>query len=113
MVSLQRASEGGFAHQSEAEFAQLLDFYGVEWRYEAACFALVRDKAGNVSESYVPDFYLPQFNLFVELTTMKQRLVTKKNAKIRRFRSLYPDIPFKVFYRRDFRKLQMKMGARA
>ncbi len=61
-------------------------------------------------KSITPDFYLPQFELFVELTTMKQRLVTKKNQKIRRMRELYPEIKIKVLYGRDYRKLLFKFG---
>lgn len=103
--------ENEFAHESEEDFARLLDFYGIEWRYEPACFPLERDDSGNIAESFTPDFYLPQFDLFIELTTMKQRLVTKKNGKVRRFRNLYPEFNLKILYRRDFRKLRLKFEA--
>ncbi len=99
-----------FAHQSEQELARFLDFYSVEWRYEPVCFPLHWDEQGRVVGSVTPDFYLPQFELFVEITTMKQRLVTKKNQKIRRLRELYPDIKIKVLYGRDYRKLLFKFG---
>lgn len=99
-----------FAHESEEEFAHLLDFYKVEWHYEPACFPLQWDEQGRVIESFTPDFYLPQFDLYVELTTMKQRLVTKKNRKIRKMRQLYPDLNLKIFYGRDYRKLLFKFG---
>lgn len=105
------SDRGGFAHESEEDFARLLDFYGIEWRYEPACFPLERDDTGSIAESFTPDFYLPQFDLFIELTTMKQRLVTKKNGKVRRFRSLYPELNLKILYRRDFRKLRLKFEA--
>ncbi len=104
-------SDEGFAHESEEAFARYLDYYGVEWRYEPVCFPLSPVAQGFVPASFTPDFYLPQFELFVELTTMKQSLVTKKNAKIRRFRRLYPEVNFKILYRRDFRKLLLKFGA--
>ena len=100
----------GFAHESEQELARFLDFYSVEWRYEPVCFALSWDERGRVVKSITPDFYLPQFELFVEITTMKQRLVTKKNQKIRRLRELYPDIKIKILYGRDYRKLLFKFG---
>ena len=90
--------------------ACFLDFYSVEWRYESVCFPLNWDEEGRVIRSLTPDFYLPQFELFVELTTMKQRLVTKKNQKIRRLRELYPDIRIKILYGRDYRKLLFKFG---
>ena len=99
-----------FAHESEGEFSRFLDFYRVEWRYETVCFALERDAQGRVTESFTPDFYLPQFELFVELTTMKQSLVTRKNRKIRRMRQLYPNIKVKILYGRDYQKLLFKFG---
>ena len=99
-----------FAHESEQELARFFSFYSVEWRYEPVCFALSWDEQGRVVKSITPDFYLPQFELFVEITTMKQRLVTKKNQKIRRMRELYPDIKIKVLYGRDYRKLLFKFG---
>ena len=102
-----------FAHPSEEQFARFLDFYRVEWHYEPACFPLARDKQGRIRESFTPDFYLPQHDLYVELTTMKQSLVTKKNGKVRRFRALYPEMKLKILYRRDFRKLRLKFRARA
>ena len=100
-----------FAHESEEEFAKFLDFYQVEWRYESVCFPLKWDENGQVVESFTPDFYLPGFDLFVELTTMKQSLVTRKNRKIRRMRRLYPDVKVKIFYGRDYRKLLFKFGS--
>lgn len=102
--------EVGFAHESEAEFANFLDFYNIEWLYEPVCFPIVREVDGSVRESFTPDFYLPQFQLYVELTTMKQSLVTKKNRKVRLMRELYPDIKVKILYRRDYRKLLFKFG---
>ena len=99
-----------FAHESEANFARFLDFHRIEWRYEPVCFPLHRDAEGRVTRSFTPDFYLPQFELYVELTTMKQSLVTPKNRKIRQMRRLYPDLKLKVLYGRDYRKLQFKFG---
>ncbi len=99
-----------FAHQSEEELARFLGFYQIEWRYEAACFPLEWDTQGHVMESFTPDFYLPQLDLYVELTTMKQSLVTRKNKKMRRMRELYPEVNVKIFYGRDYRKLLFKFG---
>ncbi|MBE3582654.1 MAG: cytidylate kinase family protein [Limnochordaceae bacterium] len=99
-----------FAHPSESEFARLLDFYGVPWEYEPLTFPLEWDDKGQVTEAFTPDFYLPALDLFLELTTMKQGLVTKKNKKVRRLRELYPDIHIKVFYSRDYRMLLKKLG---
>jgi hypoxanthine phosphoribosyltransferase len=99
-----------FAHASEAEFAKILDFYGVRWEYEPRSFPLRWDARGRPIESFNPDFYLPDLNLYIELTTLKQSLVTKKNRKLRRLRELYPDIHVKIFYGRDYRQLLLKYG---
>ncbi len=99
-----------FAHKSEEEFAKLLDFYGIRWEYEPRSFPLEWNEAGRVVESFNPDFYLPDVNLYIELTTLKQSLVTKKNRKVRRLRELYPDIRLKIFYGRDYRNLLFKYG---
>jgi hypoxanthine phosphoribosyltransferase len=54
---------------------------------------------------FTPDFYLPEHKLYIELTTMRQRLVTRKNRKIRRLRELYPNVRIKLLYRRDCDRL--------
>ena len=99
-----------FAHESEAQLAGLLAGYGIRWEYEPTTFVLETDAAGNVVEAFTPDFYLPDFDTYVELTTMRQSLVTKKNRKVRRLRQLYPTIECKVFYQRDVRQLDLKYG---
>ena len=99
-----------FAHGSEAEMARILDFYGVRWEYEPRTFPILWDLDGDVVESFSPDFHLPDLDLFLELTTLKQRLVRKKNRKLRRLRELYPDVRVKLFYARDFRAIMLKYG---
>jgi len=99
-----------FAHNSERQFARLLDFYGIEWQYEPTTFTLERDKAGNPVQAFTPDFYLPAYDLYIEITTLNQKLVTKKNRKIRRLRELHPEINVKIFYQRDYRNLLVKYG---
>jgi len=86
-----------FAHESEKEFARILDFYRIRWEYEPKTFPLEWDQEGNVTVSFTPDFYLTDYGLFIELTTMNQKLVTKKNRKIKKLRELYPDINIKLF----------------
>lgn len=98
----------GFKHPSEAELARVLDFYRIRWDYEPKEFPLAWDGQGNVTEAFRPDFYLPDLDLYLELTTLKQSLVTDKNRKVRKFRELYPDVRLKVFYGRDFRSLVQK-----
>jgi hypothetical protein len=99
-----------FANEAERECAKVLDFYGVPWEYEPRSFPLRWDGEGRVVEAFKPDFYLPEQNLFVEITVMKQSLVTRKNRKIRRLRELYPDVKVKLFYRRDIERLAQRFG---
>ncbi|MBI2762547.1 MAG: hypothetical protein HYX54_02150 [Chloroflexi bacterium] len=99
-----------FAHASEAEMARILDFYAVRWDYEPRTFPILWNLDGDVVESFSPDFYLPELDLYLEMTTLKQRLVRKKNRKLRRLRELYPAINIKLFYARDFRAMMLKYG---
>jgi hypothetical protein len=99
-----------FAHNSERQFAKLLDFYGVAWEYEPTEFALEHDRQGNPVQAFRPDFYLPAYDLYIEITTLNQKLVTKKNRKVRRLRELHPDVNVKVFYQRDYLSLLVKYG---
>jgi hypothetical protein len=102
-----------FAHNSERQFAKLLDFYGISWEYEPREFTLATDREGKAVQAFRPDFYLPAYDLFIEITTMNQKLVTKKNAKVRRLRALNPDLKVKVFYQRDYLNLLVKYGLEA
>jgi hypothetical protein len=99
-----------FAHASERQFARLLDFYQIEWQYEPRSFDLEWDRDGNVIARFTPDFYLPSYDTFIEITTLNQKLVTKKNRKVRRLRELYPEITCKIFYQRDYLSLVRKYG---
>jgi hypothetical protein len=99
-----------FAHNSERQFAKLLDFYGVAWEYEPREFILERDRDGNAVRAFCPDFYLPAYDLYIEVTTLNQKLVTKKNRKMRRLRELHPDVKVKMFYQRDYLNLLVKYG---
>ncbi len=103
-------SEPRFAHASEAELARILDYYGIAWEYEPRTFPIQWNVDGKVVESFSPDFYLSELELYVELTTLKQSLVRRKNRKLRRLRELYPDIRVKLFYGKDFRALMLKYG---
>ena len=99
-----------FVNRSELEVAKLLDYYRIPWDYEPRSFVLETDDEGRVREATTPDFYLPEQDLYVELTTMKQSLVTRKNRKIRKLRERYPDVKVKLFYKRDFERLVEKYG---
>jgi hypoxanthine phosphoribosyltransferase len=97
-----------FANDVELECAKLLDYYGVPWEYEPHTFVLEQDEDGRVVEAFSPDFYLPEQNLYVELTVMKQSLVTRKNRKLRKLRERYPGVNVKLFYRRDIERLAQR-----
>ncbi len=97
-----------FANQAELECAKMLDFYGVPWDYEPTTFVLARDDDGRVCSAFTPDFYLPEQDLYVEVTVMKQSLVTRKNRKLREIKRLYPEVNVKLFYRRDIERLAQR-----
>jgi len=101
-----------FANAAELEYAKILDFYGVPWLYEPTTFVLERDEEGRVTEAFTPDFYLPDQDLYLEVTVMKQSLVTRKNRKLREVRRLYPEIRVKLFYRRDIERLAQRYRLR-
>jgi hypoxanthine phosphoribosyltransferase len=99
-----------FAHNSERQFAKLLDFYGIAWEYEPRTFTLEYDRDGRPAQAFSPDFYLPAYDLYIEITTLNQRLVTKKNRKARRLTEMYPDVSIRVLYQRDYLHLLVKYG---
>ena len=98
-------STPSFANQAELECAKILDYYGVPWQYEPRTFVLEEDADGRCLEGFTPDFYLPDQDLYVEITVMKQALVTRKNRKLRKLRERYPEVNVKLFYRRDIARL--------
>jgi len=98
-----------FAHPSEQDLARLLDFYCIEWLYEPRSFPL-RWEGDKIAEMFTPDFYLPELDLYVELTTLKQSLLTDKNRKLRRLKELYPEVNVKLLTKSDFLKLLAKYG---
>jgi hypoxanthine phosphoribosyltransferase len=99
-----------FAHPIEESFTRILDFYGIEWEYEPRAFPLQWDDDNNVLEAFTPDFYLPQQDLYVELTTLRPKLNNFKNRRIRRLKELYPEANIKLLNRRDLHKLMIKFG---
>ena len=104
------AETARFANDAERECARLLDFYGVPWEYEPRTFALEEAEDGRVTEAFTPDFYLPEQDLYLEVTVMKQSLVTRKNRKLRKLREQYPEVKIKLFYERDFERLAARFG---
>ena len=98
-----------FVNEVELECAKMLDYYGVPWEYEPTTFVLERDEEGRVTSAFTPDFYLPEQDLYVEVTVMRQSLVTRKNRKLRELKRLYPDVKVKLFYRRDIERLAQRL----
>ena len=99
-----------FSHPSEEEFARILDYFGIEWRYEPTTFPLQWDERGAIVEAFTPDFYLVQEDLYVELTTLRQKLMRFKHRKIRRIKELYPDINIRLWNRNDFARFLERFG---
>lgn len=99
-----------FAHESERRVTELFDHHGIHWEYEPVEFVLAWGPTGDPTSAFRPDFYLREHNLFIELTTLRQRLVTRKNRKLRRLRELYPEVQVKMLYRRDY--LDLLAGSR-
>jgi len=97
-----------FANDAELECAKILDYYQVPWDYEPRTFVLEEDDEGRVVEAFTPDFYLPEQDLYLEVTVMKQSLVTRKNRKLRKLRERYPDVRIKLFYKRDIQRLAQR-----
>jgi hypothetical protein len=99
-----------FAHPIEESFTKILDFYGIKWEYEPRVFPLHWDDDENVTEAFSPDFYLPQQDLYIELSTLRPKLNNYKNRRIRRLKELYPNVNIKLLNRRDLHKLMVKFG---
>ena len=99
-----------FAHPVEEVFAKILDFYGIQWEYEPKTFPLEWDESGNVATAFSPDFYLPEQNLYIELTVLRPKLTAIKNRKLRLMHELYPDINIKLFKRRELRNMMIRFG---
>lgn len=98
-----------FAHPVEREFARVLDEHGVAWEYEPVTFVLERNLDGTVHEAFTPDFYLPEQDVFIETTVMRQCLTTRKNRKVRKLRERH-DVVVQILYRRDLVALARRWG---
>ena len=99
-----------FAHESEFEFAKILDMHNIQWQYEPTQFPLEWDAEGRISMGFRPDFYLSEFNTYIELTTMKQKYVTEKNKKVRLLKKLYPEVNINIVYKKDYNSLIERFG---
>lgn len=107
-----RRATVAFMHPSEEAFARLLDYYRIRWEYEPRTFVLRTDEQGNPKESFTPDFYLPDYDLYIELTVRRANINRRKRRKIALLQALYPDIRIKLMSARDFEHLMLKYGVR-
>ena len=99
-----------FAHNAERQLARLFDFYALRWAYEPHTFILERGADGHPTSAFTPDFWLPDHDRYLEVTTLDQKLVTRKNRKMRRLRALHPGLDVTLIYQRDYRQLLVKYG---
>lgn len=101
-----------FKHPSEEEFALILDMHDIEWEYEPRTFPIKWDAEGHVIQAFSPDFYLPRFNNYIELTTMDQRYTAAKKKKVDLLKKLYPGTNISIVYKNDFYTLVERFGLR-
>ncbi len=101
-----------FRHSSEEEFAKILDMYNIVWEYEPRTFPIEWDAEGNITKAFSPDFYLPRFDTYIELTTMEQKYVTEKKKKVRLLKELYPGTNINIVFKNDFYSLLKRFGLR-
>ncbi|MDD3930898.1 MAG: cytidylate kinase-like family protein [Clostridiaceae bacterium] len=111
LIIQNKPNEKVFKNESEEEFARILDMYQIDWVYEPRTFPIEWDAEGNVTLAFSPDFYLPRFNTYLELTTMNQKYVTQKNKKAKRLQELYPGVNVKIVYKKDFESLIQRFSS--
>jgi hypothetical protein len=102
-----------FAHESEAALARIFDFYRIAWQYEPRTFPITWDARGKPVAFFTPDFYLPEYNLYIEMTVAKPSLNTRKNRKIRLMAEHHPNVRVKLFTKRDVERIFARLGAAA
>jgi hypoxanthine phosphoribosyltransferase len=98
-------SRAPFAHASEAELARIFDFYRIAWQYEPRSFPISWNEEGQPVEFFTPDFYIPEYDLYIEVTVAKPVRNNRKNRKLRLLRSHHPRVNVKLFTRRDVERV--------
>lgn len=104
-----RDPEPSFAHPVERELARVYDELGIAWQYEPQAFVLAQGDDGRVLEAFRPDFYLSDWDVYVECTVARQRLTARKRSKARRAMARY-GIRVEIMYRRDMTRLAHRWG---
>lgn len=84
-----------FRSRYEANFARILNYLGIEWEYE-----VFRFKFNDCS--YLPDFYLPQFDIWIEA---KGWLNSEGRTKLYRMAEFYPNEVIKILDGEAYRKI--------
>ena len=70
----------------------MLDSHQILWKYKHRTFAVEWDEAGNFVDCFTPDFYMPAFDLYVELVATGCDALGAKARKVRLLRQQHPDI---------------------
>ena len=94
-----------FAHESELALAKIFDFYRIAWEYEPRSFPILWDNGGKPVAFFTPDFYLPDYDVYIEMTVAKPAMNTRKNRKLRLMAQHHPRVRVKLFTRRDVERL--------
>jgi hypothetical protein len=94
-----------FVYDWEREFSEVLDVYGMLWRYKPRTFAVEWDEEGNFVDSFTPDFYLPEHDLYVELAPWGYGDFGMNVRKVRMLRDLYSAIKIEVIAGRDYKRV--------
>ena len=109
------------AHPAEWIYARLLDSVRIAYSYESEMLPITWNEDGEPTQFFSPDFFLPDVRAprsdgtryegrFVEITTCRRKLVTKKHRKLRHARDLYPQYEFLIVYRQDIYDICEELG---
>jgi hypothetical protein len=80
-----------FVTPEEERFERMLRKHSIPWEYESHLITFALDpKIGVADAGFNPDFYLPEWDIYVELTGGGAASMRKKRSKIRRAVDLYP-----------------------
>ena len=78
-----------YAHEYEEQFAEILETLNIEYEYEPKTFVIHSNGNGEIKKGFTPDFYLPELDLYVEVTSMHGNSCNKKNRKIVAIKEIY------------------------
>ena len=87
-----------FYSRWEANIARLFNFLGIKWIHQPRTFDLG-------SQTYTPDFYLPDYDIYIEV---KNFLGRYSKIRDRKFRELYPNTKLILLLKKDYLELERK-----